>query len=1438
MACPPFIAKENDPRLKFILRLVCTEDEELEKEITAKFQAGDATAEDYLAAAWLTQRMKKSAETIAHLTQALRLTDEADARLPIENAILYHAQLLLQQEPGTSRAAAVRAQARELLQPYRESAQSDVEKFQLAQVMNAVGMAEEARAIQEALRAAQVRKSNSHSPSPAANPYSRYRPSTPGAHYVRKTPEKLLQDGHRDLAVNEFVRTIRTLIRQTLVAQDTTEGHRLLRGVISQATELKLWDDVLRILHDTADSGWRSRLEYAVMLEHVGHSAAPALAEHRAVLTLNPFARESQVRLAVLLAYEGKFDEAAACWHSLPTMLQERRLPAVIQEFTRPHQHTVFSPLALSGLLKSWLIKRDPQRVLSENILRQFHTALDYLQQSDGDYPSLYQPFRPNSFSGQQQWKFRSDGTLDLDEANAKRRAVRIQAHNELCRAMFEVPELALTAFPALAGVAHAEGDASTLSDLESTALGILNRLSMPKMKRLHALYGFNGSGGNFVQAMQTGFGSGDKIPMPHPAMFATYTAALSGDQQRLDGVVFPAILKAGGTDAAEYCRAYALLLTAEDEAFVSAAKTWLKLGRRGPEQDDPRHEMLEKVVRLWQTRKLKVSLEPLFLFLDADMFNASTAYIPEAMNLYILALEQSDPAALRTFTRRLRDRWIGDTSELRARNIASWLASQSRKEKGGRSEQISRTQQAVNNYTQWLQRMLLPPHSLALFDVSTEDGLDRSPEWLHSINCEEVERVRSHTPEEFVSSAGFLGFLNEASSFRAREVFTPGRQLTHVPWLSNFVLWYRAQLDAQAINATLALLGMQKPTLGAHVLQALLVKDFSTPLQLDGKSIPFDSTVVTRYHTSVVVSSEFVSAALETVLRHHSKDLATMTDTGRRELSAILRFQLIGYPQPELLGEEFTRILAPVLKTEHSEVIREVDQVLAAKTWSDISQKEYQFARQFPVLLRDLAPVDIDKTQVAARHAFALLLTSPEHKKAMLQNNSTPPEVMFLQELGKAPKLVGTTIAIAAEVGLKKDIHWAGGIFSQAQEALRDPIQTTAIFTGTPWVADTDGFCDLPSGDSVRPTLIATLVERIESDPSLPALLLDHLAKQPATFGTKLCLAFLNSGPKVGTYAHSFYSDRPADAPLVAFMRKHGADFARLKPDAAALLFTLLSARMPDLRRKMQRDPALQKALRPLDETEARQFEAELNRWLSAGSVSELYKEPNQIHWKGPSLLDRVASTNKGLAVRLLDHVSRLLAQRDAQDNRGNQQPPHQTSVANWLKGTAGVPELFGEIMHRAEECGAAKNPAWLRTMLSKAENLYPLRDTPERVMALVESAGLLNSAATFTPHPLPEDSQHGTLLQTIGRQIPGNTKLIEELSKRQPRTFGGDMLLLLGGPHSREDIASFAKTYAAEIAAASAEQKKMLTTLSNGCTGWKSWCRWCPHCVRSPLL
>ncbi|WP_395745039.1 tetratricopeptide repeat protein [Prosthecobacter sp.] len=1378
----PHIDPEDDERVRIILRIICGEKAALEKTSAAILQKADATADECVTAAWLAQWNRKTAEALTHLSRALKLTTASQERLSIESAILYHTQLLVEEESDKARAAPALAQASTLLQARLQKTKIREEQDQIVRFMAGLGLNREA----EAARAGQNRLSAAPPSSPPAvtNPYSRMRSTGQPRRQAPKTPAQLVKEGQGERVVNDIVRQLRAAIRQMVSSSDPTAQAPRVRQIIAQATELGLWGQVTETLRGSAGTGWRSHLENAVLLENDPKNPAAALAEHRVVVGMNPRAHFSQVRLAIQLTIDGHYAEAAEHWRSLPAPLQETMLPGLLRECSQ-HQNSATS---ISGLLCAWLKGVDSGQMLSASIIHLMEQALVNIQAGSRNTPPLYQPREGDDLTFALKHEWHTDG--------GKARAERRRAHDDLCRAMLQRPEAAAVAFGPFAGLIIQDGDPKQLAALEATAIDLLTRLDTPRVRSRLSAFGFPGDGQAWDQRALRLFGSADCIPMPDAALFLALNAARRGDSHALDETM-PLITRVQGAQRAASLKGYARLLMVPEKEFPAAAAQWLQ---QQPVNDlyheDSAHE---EILRLWVKRKIDVSLDELFL---PERPAAAGYKIPPAISAYVEALSRRHSDLLHGYVRKLRDRWLGQNEATRREAAARWLACLKDQGSRDKNHQPPPSEKALEAYAKWLQRLLQSRYCLGLFDLAVEDGLADSSEWLSPVIRHYSDQKEIVTPGDLLHFAHCVGFLGEGASFRPYLE----NENSRATWLGQTASSFREHSDEARINATLELISRCKPTLGMDLLQALLLKSRDTQLRLNGRPMPFPVGALPpdEYERGAALRS----AALLFVLERHASEIKTLSEAGRRELSALLHEELQGYPYPGCLGEALTRSLAPLVDAENAELIRKAGRLLAIPSLMELSRREPHFVQSLEPLLREVARVAPDKACEVVRHVAGLIRAAPEAAQASSHGSGGGLVHELVMSLGQIPQLYSTVAGLADEAGIPHLHNWSGWMLFDFDKVVKDPSWGVSWFTATPFVADTEHFRDFSIDSPLCSSLIFHLVGSAENHPETKAAIIDHLKRQPATFGTDLVLALFEFDPE----------SRPGSSPLEKFMLKHGSEFPRLHPGTATSLTALFKTLLPSLWEAKKTGPDLSKALRSLRDADARDFEDEISRWLAMKELGGLSIEIHETIRHAERLLDRLAQSDLPRATAFLDHMAQLFVQEEISKTRGAQVQvsADKTLVALWLQHSAAVPELFADVMRRATECGVVGNPSWRQAVLVRLTDVQHLLDQPARFLTRMEAAHVLDPAATFDPQSFPEEKEKPTLLEAWIPVLSHWPELKPFTASHRPKVFGADLIRLLAVTAPNEaDIRAFAKAHADEIAACTPEQQKIIAAL-----------------------
>lgn len=1417
-AIAPRLASISDPRLKFMLHMMCEKGAEVLAELQPRLDSPAATAGDFLTAGWICQEMQQHAAALDHFQHALKLALTNDVRLQAANAMLFQAEQLGEAgEPGQKMAA-----IREMVALALPHASTREEKEILADIMEEYDMEPAAEKLRQSLPPPPVPVAV-QSPHAILNPYSRALLQG-GSVDGRDALERHLAQNNIPGALNEARRLVRLLVTEWLNPQSSQTADKLTQLLLKLEIQ-QLRQPLLLSLKTAAENGWKQRLEHAAVLEmQYVHGRAfqnndgdqtltsealreHAVTEYSAVLKTNLQAHAASQRLVMLFAPTDT-SNALKHWRSLPDTLQLTLLSPLTLQIGSSIQTTAQS-IAVTRLVTQWIKNMDPAGPLPSKCTHLIEMVLDKIQQGGKNYPSLWESgVNDRRMDGSlREWKLDDSGAPLLDEASRRARNERRIAHDALCRAMTAVPELAEIGFAPLAGLAMYEG--RNIEETEKLALQIL---SAPVSRQLQRRQNQRRQpAGNHDAIDSSRFQTGLSIAMPSPAVFATWSAAQRGDTRMLEDTLFPIILKAESQPLVDFCRGYAAVLMSKDQEFPKAAADWLRPWNQRETRFIP-GGMAGEIVRLWQTRKITAPLDDLIieyreatlpeLMAKADPFAAR----PQASVLdhYVQALIQREPEALPRFMRRLRDVWVSPDASLRQQAIQTIRDN----EKTGKPRKHTPLERATRQYQEWLQRLIQDGRgSFAALELALEDDSSESEFWMGQIDSSELT-ARLQTPENFIRIAHVLGFLRPAADFHP----FASAHMNQKDVMASFAWHFRDVQQDSVINAIIERLGKEHPSsLSTHWLQAMLVRAGITTLWLDGKPVKLQAA-------DPKSPSGLCNSAFRLVLIRHAADIAAMPVDERQNLGAFLKIQLSGFPHLDIADAAFKHAVAPILKAESEALLQKADTMISSKTWEEFNPME-NHPEQLIALLKTLAAEDLPRAKALAQHGVQLLNNSKFQRAFVSEGQPDTPVSNYIMSLGHVPQLLGTSLVLAEENGLHHSLSWCGNTCYRFEDALKNPETALWVFQGTPFTAASTAFRDMRVDDASEPTLLARIIDCVEQEHETCANVRQWLARQPATFGTELLLALLHRGTQEEKGLLSFYDKphRPDDAKILTFIRQHREDFTRLTPDTAVALLVLFQARIPDLHSRCEADPKLKSALQPLVEVDARQLESALQNFLHYTSLQQARFGEYEASQRGVQFLERLAPMDKPRAIEVLDHVSKLMATEEIiARSKGRLSPPHQTLIAQWLQRAATTPELFEEIMQRATECGAAGNLSWMQGALTRLMDIHRLRNQPERFVSLLEATHILDPAATFDPQRIPMEKDRPTLLETWLPTLVQWHEMKPLILKHRPNVFGADLLRLLLLPDPKEvEIVAFAKSHQAEMAATTPEQQKTIAAL-----------------------
>lgn len=1395
----------NEPRLQLLLRLLCDDTKPLVDEWKIRVTRPEATVQDFLGMSWLLEREKDLEGALQHLQSARKRATDAALIERIDSASLH----LAFQFDREGNAELANAAARLALEKWTTKPSSPPQKEQIVLLMERFGMEDEMERLSKSLpkggQPAPVRNTAA-----IANPYSQALLRRGGVD-GRDTLDRLLIQNNGAGALAEAARRMRRLVSDWHSSQAGTNTAQEMTQLLLKLEMHQLRQPFLTSIKGNATTGWKARLEHAAVLsmQHAhgrvfqfndGDTSLDseallnrALSEYEAVLAANPKADEARRKIVEMTATE---DNATALkhWTQLPEMAQHGLLSSILRK-AREKGRTE-TTLSAASLITAWLKNLDPLKRRPAWLAGEFTEFLDLLQRGDG-CPGLWETFGTRGAG--------EPAPHELAEPLRRQRNDRRIAHDALCRALMRLPDLAPTGFAPYAGLRMFEG-----RDLDETAELALQSLAgdgraTSKGRRAPVRRS------NLPDS--TAFEAENRIPMPSPALFATWEAARRRDTAALEERIFPAVLRSEGQAVHDFCKGYAEVMMADDTQFPAVATAWVQklVPARGTDVSAfTSGGIVHEILHLWRQRNCPGSLDDLFIayrdlnLQSADPFAAGPP--PSAMDDYVGIIASRDPDALRRFIRLLRDAWTSPDAELRRRAIAGFQAN----ERLNRSSRNSPLERSAGRYVEWLARQMKSQAGLVAFEFAVEDGAQDSSAWASRITArgQEVE-----TAGEFIVLMKALGCLDKELS-----KLLSGTQVGQTGRTVQVVRDFRDSRELAVVRDAVAQLGEHHPaTLTGHLVQALLVRDGVDSFKIGDKaaSLPAASAadnLVPR------------QAAFRLVLLHHAAEIAALPAADRLKLGAFFSNELPGFVDANHNDAALKKALAPIIQAARDELAQRAGSMLAAKRWEDLAPNRGSSETQVILrVLRDLAVEDKPRGIALARHAVALLKQSAEQQKAVAASQPETPADRFIMALGQAPQLLALTLDLAGENGLDRSITWCSSLAYRFDAVLKNSETALWALKDTPFVAEAAGFRDFPLDDAEEPTQICRIVTCVEKDQKLRSIVEPWLAKTPPTFGTRLLTALLHRDAKESAGLLSFYGQRPDPQPVVTFLIQSTFDLPKLAPEVATNLLTLLETRLPDLAALTARNEQLKKALQPLIKGREDHFNAAREQTLRITNLRAASLGVDETIRRCVWLLDHLAPQDKARALEVLDHVSKLMAAEQLSRAGTRIIPPQQSDVAQWLQAATVVPELFSEIMQRAETSGAAASAEWKQATMNRLSDVHRLEHRPGRLIGLMEDAHVLDAAATFTPLPIPLAETTPTLLESW---LPALTKwqTLPPLLEKRANVFGTDLLRLLIQPGRSDDaVVAFCKAHADEIDGLPDAQKKVIGALFAR-LGWKT--------------
>lgn len=478
---------------------------------------------------------------------------------------------------------------------------------------------------------------------------------------------------------------------------------------------------------------------------------------------------------------------------------------------------------------------------------------------------------------------------------------------------------------------------------------------------------------------------------------------------------------------------------------------------------------------------------------------------------------------------------------------------------------------------------------------------------------------------------------------------------------------------------------------------------------------------------------------------------------------------------------------------------IKEMDRILALKTWADVGQSEYDFNTGLPKVMRRAVRVDRGKTEAVLKHAYALLKQSPEEQNAIQAGSGDGPANQYLMKMGCVPQLMRQVLDLADASGISRVPDWTSMYIAQMQgeQEMRDPAHALSILQGTPVVAEVGEFRDIALRGSSWETALGEIASwfRWDQYSDLKKQVLTDLAsRQPRTFGSELTECLIG--------------DEDDNRMMTAFLKRRREDLGRLTDEGASNLLALLGTRYYAITSPAPLDPALKELLNPLLEAENWHLDSVRFTWQKLKGFDELKLDPHSAALEAHHIFRRLAVRDRGLAQKFLEDGLRLFRTLPGKDG--------ENGAKALLQEAAEEPEMLEAVLKLAAREGFTQQGDWLSTTLFRAWRPGDHVDQPQRLITFLEAAGTLGNASDFTRYwRVDEPHDKGfvkRILSTFAGRPSAGKVFLPVLMARQPRTFGADVLQALLNPVYERNLTQVVAQYRTELEALPADRQAEL--------------------------
>jgi len=399
------IPQITDARLRLMLRLMC-DDASLLEEWQQRAGRPDAGVGDFPALGWWYQQKSDHKQALTQFQKARQLSNNPALIELIDCAVLFSAEKL--SEEGETDLA--RAAAAPLIEQALQQSLLVPEKERIIELMIKHDMNAEADQLQASLQTASTSATAPPQTSAAiVNPYSQALLQR-GIHDGRGALERHLAQNNSSSALHEARRRVRESVALWLIPGLDSDAADDLTKLLLLLDTHQLRQPFLQSLKKAAASGWKSRLEYAAVLDmQRAHGRVfqnndgdlslsseqlftRAAAEYEAVLAARPLTHEARQRLVLLLAPQDA-GNALKHWLALPESLQPRLIDPLRHLAKGSPEETRKTTIAITRFITRWLKSRNAARPLPSWAVGSLKEVLDGIQEGGSECPDLWENF-------------------------------------------------------------------------------------------------------------------------------------------------------------------------------------------------------------------------------------------------------------------------------------------------------------------------------------------------------------------------------------------------------------------------------------------------------------------------------------------------------------------------------------------------------------------------------------------------------------------------------------------------------------------------------------------------------------------------------------------------------------------------------------------------------------------------------------------------------------------------------------------------------------------------------------------------------------------------------------------------------------------------------------------------------------------------------------